>query len=415
MNILVIGGGGREHAVGLSLRADDRVKKLYFAPGNGGTSEIGENILIGVSETDKLLDFALQNNIDITIVGPELPLSLGISDIFREKGLVVFGPSAHAAKLETSKTFSKDFMKKYGLPTADYSVYSDAAEAIRACEASEYPVVIKADGLAAGKGVVICESFEHAKKELEAIMIGKCFGASGDTIVIERFLSGKEATVLCFTDGVSIVPTVSSMDHKRVFDGDMGPNTGGMGAVSPARYYTEKHAAAFEAVMQKTLAAIQSEGMDYRGVLYFGLMLSGDEINIIEFNARFGDPETEAVLARLETPLVDIVRAVCDKKLGSIKIDWKKQASACVVIASDGYPGSYKTGLDIDLPKTPENVRIFHAGTDIKNGKLVTSGGRVLAVTALGDDPEAARKSAYDVCEKIKFQGARYRKDIGQC
>jgi len=413
MKILIIGSGGREHAIGWKLSLDSRVEKLYFAPGNGGTAELGENIGIQVTEIEKLLEFAVKNEIDLTVAGPELPLTLGVVDKFREAGKTIFGPDKHAAQLEGSKAFAKDFMLRHNIPTAGYDVYSNVSSAVKAVENAKYPLVIKADGIAAGKGVIICEDFAQAKKELEGIMVDKRFGAAGEKVVIEEFLRGTEASVLCFTDGKTIKPMVSAQDYKRALDGDLGLNTGGMGSVSPAFAYTEKHERIFtETIMNRTLKGMG--GMYYRGVLYFGLMINGDDIKVIEFNARFGDPEIEAVLLRLKTPLLDIIEAVCAGELDKIDMEWEDGFSICVVAASEGYPGEIKKGLPVTIGEKDDAVQIFHAGTAIKDGQTVTSGGRVLAVCAADETLYKAKHIVYNTLENINFSGIQYRKDIGK-
>lgn len=412
MKILIVGSGGREHAIGWKLTQDSRVEKLYFAPGNGGTAAIGENVDIQVDELDRLLDFAITNDIDLTVAGPELPLTLGITDKFKAAGKKIFGPDKTAAQLEGSKSFAKAFMQKYGIPTAGYGVYTDLDSAVKAVENAAFPVVIKADGIAAGKGVLICEDLAQAKAELEEILVNRCFGDAGGSVVIEEFLHGVEASLICFTDGKTIKPMASAQDYKRALDGDKGLNTGGMGAVSPALAYTAAHEKVFaETIMNPALQGITAEGMDYRGVLYFGLMLDGDKINVIEFNARFGDPETEAVMLRLKTPLLDIFEAVCAHELDKINIEWDDSPAVCVIAASEGYPGKYKTGVPITADGG--EAQIFHAGTAFKDGQLVTNGGRVLAVSALAKDLTTARQKVYNTLKDIKFDGMRYRKDIG--
>jgi phosphoribosylamine--glycine ligase len=412
MKVLIIGSGGREHAIGWKLSLDSRVEKLFFAPGNGGTAELGENVNIQVAEIEKLLDFAKTNMIDLTVVGPELPLTLGIVDVFNAAGMKIFGPDKFAAQLEGSKAFAKDFMLKNSIPAAGYNVFGDVSAAVKAAETAEYPLVIKADGIAAGKGVIICENFTQAKNELEGIMVDKRFGVAGEKVVIEEFLRGIEASVLCFTDGKTMKPMVSAQDYKRALDGDLGLNTGGMGSVSPAFAYTEKHEQIFNETIKKRALAGMS-GMYYRGVLYFGLMIDGDDIKVLEFNARFGDPETEAVLLRLKTPLLDIIEMVCAGELDKMDIEWDDNAAICVVAASEGYPGEYKTGLPVDIYEKDENVQIFHAGTAIEDRQLVTNGGRVFAVSAVCESLDKARNLVYNTLDNIKFNGIQYRKDIG--
>ncbi|MCL1820737.1 MAG: phosphoribosylamine--glycine ligase [Oscillospiraceae bacterium] len=410
MKILIVGSGGREHAIGWKLSQDSRVKKMYFAPGNGGTAAIGENVNLSVDSIDDLLAFAEKNNIDLTIVGPELPLTLGIADKFKAADRRIFGPSQHAAQLEGSKAFAKDFMRKHGIPTADYNVYTDAEEALRAAENAKYPLVVKADGIAAGKGVIICENYALARDALEGMMNAKRFGAAGNTVVIEEFMRGTEASVLCFTDGKTMKPMVAAQDYKRALDGDLGLNTGGMGSVSPAFAFTEAAESVFiKTVMNPTLAGIAN--MDYKGVLYFGLMINGSDVRVVEFNARFGDPETEAVLLRLKTPLLDIIEAVCAGELDKVDIEWSDNPAICVVAALDGYPGKYKTGLPIEIGDT-DGVQVFHAGTALKDGKTVTSGGRVFAVSAMAESLDAARCAVYNALENITYEGIKYRRDL---
>lgn len=435
MKILVVGGGGREHAIGWAVSKDERHTQLYFAPGNGGTAAIGRNVAIQVTQIEELLAFAQEEQIDLTVVGPELPLTLGIVDRFREKGLKVFGPTQAAARLEGSKAYAKEFMQKYAIPTAGYRVFDEITAALEAVEHADYPLVVKADGIAAGKGVLICQDKEEAKQALEDILQHGQFGEAGEKVVVEEFLRGTEASVLCFTDGKTIKPMVSAQDYKRAFDGDEGLNTGGMGCISPAPAYTDEIAACFETdIMQKALKGIQGEGLDYRGVLYFGLMIGDKGIRILEFNARFGDPETEAVLMRLKTPLVDVLSAVCDGRLDEIELEWKDDPAVCVVIASQGYPGSYPAGIPITIEQVAtaghgelpdqettagneeplrHETAVFHAGTAREDGLLVTAGGRVLVVSGCGSTSEAARDHVYKACKTIYFDGMHYRKDIG--
>jgi len=408
MKILVIGSGGREHAIGWKLKQNPDVM-LYFAPGNGGTSEIGENIDINVDEIQKLTDFAEGNKIDITVVGPELPLTLGITDEFNKRGLRIFGPDANAAKLEGSKTFAKFFMKKYNIPTAEYNAVTNLKEGLATLNNYSYPLVIKADGLAAGKGVIICNTKDEAEKALNDILEENIFGAAGNTVVIEEFLCGQEVSLLCFADGETIIPMETASDYKRALDNDMGANTGGMGSISPSPFYTPGLG---DDIARKTLEGIKNEGFDYKGVIYIGLILTPDGPKVLEYNARFGDPETEALLPRMESDLLEVINAVIDKRLCECKIQWSNKKAVTVIMASEGYPCPYKTGFEIDIPVT-ESI-VFHAGT-VNNGESVrTNGGRVLAVTALGDNFGDARKTIYRDIQSINFKGKTYRTDIGE-
>jgi len=407
MKILIIGSGGREHAIGWKLKQNPNAE-LYFAPGNGGTDEIGENININVDEINKLADFAEVNKIDITIVGPELPLTLGVADEFNKRRLRIFGPGAKGAQLEGSKAFAKQFMQKYNIPTAQYDTVTNLNDGLKILKNSNYPLVIKADGLAAGKGVIICADKREAEAALRDMLEKGIFGEAGNKVVIEEFLTGKEVSLLCFTDGEKILPMETASDYKRALDNDMGANTGGMGSISPSPYYTPGLAVD---IAQKTLEGIKKEGFDYRGVIYIGLILTSEGPKVLEYNARFGDPETEALLPRLDTDLTEVISAVIDKSLSDCKLHWSNDKAISVIITSDGYPGTYKTGYEIDIPKT-ESI-VFPAGTTKCNKKKVTNGGRVLAITALGKDFNEAREIAYNDIKKIKFQGSTYRTDIG--
>jgi len=407
MKILIIGSGGREHAIGWKLKQNPDVT-LYFAPGNGGTGEIGENIDIKVDEIDKLADFAEKNKIDISIAGPELPLTLGVADEFNKRGLKIFGPGKEAAKLEGSKAFAKNFMQKYNIPTARYDTASTLAEGMEILKNSNYPVVIKADGLAAGKGVIICQNREDAEATLKDILISNIFGEAGNTVVIEEFLTGKEVSLLCLTDGETIIPMETASDYKRALNNDEGANTGGMGSISPSPYYTSGMA---DEIVNKTLEGIKKEGFDYRGVIYIGLILTPDGPKVLEYNARFGDPETEALLIRLESDLTEIIYATVSKKLSECKIRWSTKKAISVILTSEGYPGLYETGHEINIPETDSVV--FHAGTVKENGIIKTSGGRVLAVSAQSDSFDESRKLIYNDISRIKFKGKTYRTDIG--
>ncbi|WP_341412552.1 phosphoribosylamine--glycine ligase [Clostridium aceticum] len=414
LKVLVVGNGGREHTIVWKLSQSPLVKEIYCAPGNPGIAELAKCVEISVENIEELADFSREMSIDVTIVGPEVPLVLGIADKFKEQGLKVIGPSQGAAQLEGSKSFSKDFMKKYHIPTAMYHEVHSYDEAIEALKEYSFPVVIKADGLAAGKGVLICGNQQEAEKALEDILITKVFGSAGNKVVIEEFLEGIETSVLCFVDGKTIVPMVSSQDHKRIYDGDQGPNTGGMGTYSPNYVYTDEVAKVVERdILQPTLGGIQEENMDYKGILFIGLMITKEGPKVLEYNVRFGDPETQVVLPRLETDLMEIFLAMLEEKLSDIKIVWNNKAVVCVVLASGGYPGDYEKGKAISgLGEVAENTIVFHAGTAIKENKLVTNGGRVLGVTSWAQDIETAKKQAYISVDHIDFEGKTYRKDI---
>ena len=405
--ILIIGNGGREHAIGIKLSLNPETE-LYFAPGNGGTASIGENIDIAVDDINKLVDFATENNIHLTVVGPELPLTLGVTDAFHARGLAVFGPKMSGAGLEGSKVFAKKFMQKYEIPTAKYEIITNLNEGIKTLEKFEFPVVIKADGLAAGKGVFICANMDEAELALKDMLETGTFGKAGSTVIIEEFLTGNEVSLLCFTDGVTIVPMETASDYKRALDGDKGPNTGGMGCISPSPYYVEGIA---DDIVRKTLYGIIAEGFDYRGVIYIGLILTSAGPKVLEYNARFGDPETQVLLPRLDMDLLMLMDAIADKRLSKCKPMWKKENAVCVVLASKGYPGEYDTGFEIEIPGGLKSS-VFHAGTRLKDGKPVTSGGRVLTVTALGTSLDEAREAAYKDIEKINFKGKTFRTDI---
>ena len=417
MKLLVVGGGGREHAIIKKLRENPQVTEIFACPGNGGIAKDATCVGIGATDIPALVDFAVEKAVDFCVVAPDDPLALGCVDAMEEKGIPCFGPNKNAAVIEGSKVFAKDLMKKYGIPTAKYEVFSDpkaALDYIR--EQNEFPTVIKADGLALGKGVIIAESMEQAADAVKSIMEDKMFGDSGNRVVVEEFLTGPEVSVLSFTDGKTIVPMVSSMDHKRALDGDRGLNTGGMGTVAPNPYYTDEVAAqCMETIFLPTVRAMNAEGRTFKGCLYFGLMLTEKGPRVIEYNCRFGDPETQVVLPLLKTDLLTIMRAVHDGTLESVPVEFANGAAACVVIASGGYPKSYPKGLEIDLGKAEEmpDVTVYHAGTALKGDKLVTSGGRVLGVTAVGDDLTAALEKAYDAVREISFDGAFYRQDIG--
>ncbi len=417
MKVLVVGGGGREHALVWKVSQSPKVTKIYAAPGNAGIAQLAECVPIKAEDIPGLLAFATSKKIDLTIVGPEGPLSMGIVDVFQKAGLRVFGPSGKAARIEASKQFSKDLMKKYHSPTAEYGVFTDKAQAAAYVREKGAPIVVKADGLAAGKGVVVAETVEEALKALDTIMTDRAFGSAGDRVVIEECLKGEEASFMAFSDGKTVVPMASSQDHKRVFDADKGPNTGGMGAYSPAPVVTKKlESAVMETIMIPTVRAMEKEGSLFKGVLYAGLMIHNDQAKVLEFNARFGDPETQPVMARLDTDLIDIIEAILDGSLSRVDIRWKPGCAVCVVMASGGYPGSYAKGKEIsglDLAAHQDGVVVFHAGTALRDGRIVTDGGRVLGVTGLGPVVAAAIDNAYKGVRAIRFDGAHYRRDIG--
>ncbi|MEE1154890.1 MAG: phosphoribosylamine--glycine ligase [Acutalibacteraceae bacterium] len=419
MNILMIGSGGREHALVKKLLESPKVTKLYTAPGNGGISCDSICVDIPVMDKEKMVAFAKENDIDLAFVAPDDPLADGMVDAFEEAGIRAFGPNAKAAVIEASKVFSKDLMKKYNIPTAEYETFDNASNAIEYIKnRNEFPVVVKADGLALGKGVIIATTFEEAQEAVKSIMEDKKFGASGNKVVIEEFLTGPEVSVLSFTDGKTVKPMVSSKDHKRAYDNDQGLNTGGMGTISPNPYYTDEMAEICQnTIFEPTVKAMVAEGRPFKGCLYFGLMLTPKGPKVIEYNARFGDPETQVVLPRLKTDLVDIINAVIDEKLDEINIEWSNEATACVVMASGGYPEAYKKGIEITGLNDKGNVdgaTVYHAGTVYKDGKFYTNGGRVLGVTASAPTLDEALEKAYTVVNKIHFDGAHYRKDIGR-
>lgn len=415
MRVLVVGGGGREHALVWKISQSPRVKEIYCAPGNAGIGELARCINIPAENIDELVEFALKNKIDLTVVGPEMPLTLGIVDKFLANGLKVFGPTQRAAEIEGSKAFSKELMAKYQIPTAKYQVFTGVQQAKDFIKELGVPCVVKADGLAAGKGVMVCFTLEEALKAVDDILIENKFGKAGSKVVVEEFLEGQEVSMLAFTDGKTVIPMVSAQDHKRAFDNDQGPNTGGMGAYSPAPVYTTQiHETVEKDILRATIDAMGGEGRPFKGVLYAGLMLTENGPKVLEFNARFGDPETQVVLPRLKTDIVDIMEAVVAGELDKINVEWYEEAAVCVVMASGGYPEGYEKGKVITgLEKVPEDVLVFHAGTKKDKGQIVTNGGRVLGVTALGKDLQGAINKAYQGVEKIDFAGMHYRKDIG--
>ncbi|VAX32564.1 Phosphoribosylamine--glycine ligase [hydrothermal vent metagenome] len=417
MRVLIVGGGGREHALAWKIGQSAKVEKIYCAPGNAGTAGIAENVDIPADHVDRLLEFALENKIDLTVVGPEQALVLGIVDKFREHGLRVFGPSAEAATLEGSKVFCKDLMQKYGIPTGDYQVFEAPQDALEYVQTQTRKLVVKADGLAAGKGVIICNDGKEAANAIQAIMQDKAFGEAGDRIVVEEFLAGQEVSLLAFTDGTTVLPLDSAQDHKAAFDGDLGPNTGGMGAYSPAPVFTDAlKTEVMQTVMQTTVDAMKKEGRLFQGILYAGLMLTKAGPKVLEFNARFGDPETQPLLMRMQSDIVPLFEACIDGTLDQQEVVWKDQSAVCVVLAAKGYPGKYAKGHVIHgLDKAGKLAQVFHAGTKISAGDVVTSGGRVLGVTALGDDTQTAIATVYRAVEQISWDGGmHFRKDIGK-
>ena len=415
MKVLVIGSGGREHALAWKIAQSPLVKKVFCAPGNAGTANVAENIDIPSDNVDALLQFATVTGIGLTIVGPEQPLVKGLVDSFEESGLRVFGPSQRAAEIEGSKVFCKDLMKKYGIPTARYESF-DSPDQVKLFTKEDEPVVVKASGLAAGKGVILCSNAEEARSAVQSIMQEKAFGNAGDQVVVEEFLTGQEVSLLAFTDGKTVLPLDSAQDHKAAFDGDKGPNTGGMGAYSPALVFTEElKQQVIDEIMIPTVRAMAKEGRYYRGILYAGLMLTESGPKVLEFNARFGDPETQPIMMRIKNDIVPIFEACIDGTLAKQSLQWRQEPTVCVVMAAKGYPSSYEKGKEISGLNSDENRQavVFHAGTKLENGKVLTNGGRVLGVTALGSDINQAIKNAYSAVDKIKWDGIHYRKDIG--
>lgn len=418
MKILVVGSGGREHAIVWKLSQSPNAEKIYCAPGNYGISQLAECVNIKVTDFAGLTAFAKEKEIDLTVVGPDDPLVDGIVDAFEKEGLRVFGPRANAAIIEGSKVFSKELMKKYNIPTAGYEVFDNSAAALDYIkEQNTYPTVIKAEGLALGKGVIIAQNYEEAAEAIADIMDKKIFGASGNRVVIEEFLTGPEVSVLSFTDGKTIVPMVTAQDHKRAYDNDMGPNTGGMGTFSPSRTYTAEMAQyTYDNILVPTMNALNAEGRTFKGIIFFGLMMTPKGVKVIEYNARFGDPETQVVLPRLKTDLLEIFNAVVDERLAEVNVEWADNAAVCVICASGGYPKKYETGYEItgiDAAESRGDVTVFHAGTKELDGKCATSGGRVLGVTALDENLDKAIKKAYEAVGDINFKDMHFRKDIG--
>lgn len=419
MEILVVGGGGREHAIVRKLKESPRCDKLYCTPGNGGISRDAECFDVAATDIPGVVALAKRLKVDMVFVAPDDPLVAGMVDALEAEGIAAFGPDAKAAVLEGSKVFSKQLMKKYGIPTARYEVFDQPQEALNYIRRQDcYPAVIKADGLALGKGVILCDTYEQAREAIRDIMENRIFGQSGSRVVVEEFLTGPEVSVLAFTDGYTIRPMVSAKDHKRAFDGDMGPNTGGMGTISPNPHYTQADADwCMEHIFQPTIDAMREEGRPFKGCLFFGLMLTPDGPKVIEYNCRFGDPETQVVLPRLKTDLVDILTAVREERLEDMEIEWSDEACACVVMASGGYPAAYRKGLEIEGLDTAgqcADAVIYHAGTCWKDGRFYTNGGRVLGVTAKAPTVDQALDRAYEAVRGIDFENAHYRKDIGK-
>jgi len=420
MKVLIIGSGGREHALAWKLKQSPRVSELFCAPGNGGTHQVAKNIDIPADQIVRLKDWAVQQKIDFTVVGPEQPLSLGIVDLFEKSGLVIFGVSQCAAQLESSKVFSKQLMQDMNIPTASAAIFTDAQQALKYLSEKKYPVVIKADGLAAGKGVVICASFEMAKAAVHRIMVDKVFKEAGCSIVIEDYLEGEELSVIGFVDGETFLPLASSQDHKRVFDGDEGPNTGGMGAYSPVPWVDHTWMSRIQTeIVEPLLKGLKQKDILFKGILYMGLMRVGQKLYVLEFNTRLGDPEAQVLLVRLKSDLLPLMVATVQQRLRHVKpsdVVWDPSPAACVVMSSEGYPGKYKRGIEIQGTEAlngESNLTLFHAGTVLKNGAVFTSGGRVLNIVASGDSYERALERAYRGVSQITWPGAHYRKDIG--
>ncbi|MDR3404526.1 MAG: phosphoribosylamine--glycine ligase [Chthoniobacter sp.] len=415
MKILVLGSGGREHALVWKLQQSPRVRALFCAPGNAGTAQLATNVPIKITEPQKLVEFAQREGIDLTVVGPDDALAAGIVDLFQKHGLRIFGPTQSGARLESSKVFAKEFMQRHGIPTAKSGSFSDSSEAQRFCQKARHPLVVKADGLALGKGVIIARNSWESGLAIHEIMDARKFGAAGNQVLIEEFLEGEECSIHALVDGKDYLLFPGAQDHKRALDGDQGPNTGGMGTFSPpARLLTpELEERVRREVLDPFIAGLQKDGLDFRGMLFPGLMVTAEGPMVLEFNCRFGDPETQVLLTRLESDLLDLLEATIDGRLAGVQANWKPEPAVCVVMASSGYPGSYATGKAITgLEQTPEGVTVFHAGTRQENGQVVTAGGRVLGVTALAGDLAAARQRAYAAVEGIHFEGRQFRRDI---
>ncbi len=418
MKILIVGSGGREHALAWKIAQSPKVEKIYCAPGNAGIAEYAECVDITAMEFDKLAAFAKEKEIDLTVIGMDDPLVGGIVDVFEAQGLRVFGPRKNAAILEGSKAFSKDLMKKYDIPTAAYENFDDPEKALAYLEHADFPIVLKADGLALGKGVLICNTLEEAKDGVKSIMMDKKFGSAGNQMVIEEFMTGREVSVLSFVDGKTIRIMTSAQDHKRALDGDQGLNTGGMGTFSPSPFYTEEvDAFCRKYIYQKTVDAMAAEGREFKGIIFFGLMLTSKGPKVLEYNARFGDPEAQVVLPRMKNDIIDVFEACVDGTLDQIELEFEDNAAVCVVLASDGYPVKYDKGLEIrglENFKDKDGYYVFHAGTKFKDGKIVTNGGRVLGVVATGDDLKKARANAYEAVKLVDFDNKYCRSDIGK-
>ena len=418
MKVLIVGSGGREHAIAASVAKSDKVDKIYCAPGNAGIAQLAECVDIGSMELEKLADFAKEKEIDLTIIGMDDPLVAGVVDVFEEKGLRVFGPRKNAAILEGSKAFSKDLMKKYNIPTAAYETFTNSEDALAYLEHSDYPIVLKADGLALGKGVLICNTKEEAKEGVKTLMLDKQFGSAGDKIVIEEFMTGREVSVLCYCDGTHIAPMTSAQDHKRAKDGDKGLNTGGMGTFSPSPFYTkEVDEFCHKYIYQASMDAMKAEGRDFTGIMFIGLMLTEKGPKVLEYNARFGDPEAQVVLPRMKNDIIEVMEACIDGKLDEIDLQFEDNAAVCVVLASDGYPEHYEKGKlisGLENFEGKEGYYVFHAGTKKTEEGIVTNGGRVLGVTAKGRDLKEARANAYQATEWIDFENKYKRNDIGK-
>ena len=417
MRVLVVGSGGREHALAWALSRSPAVSDLHVAPGNAGTQALATNIPIAAEDVTALREHCRREGYDLVVVGPEAPLAEGLADLLLEDGLRVFGPRRQCAQIEASKAFSKDFMRAHGIPTAAYATFTDYDEARRYLDEHGAPIVVKASGLAAGKGVIVCQTLPEAQEALDAVMRQRAFGAAGDMVVLEDCLTGQEASVLAFTDGETVVPMVVAQDHKAAYDGDRGPNTGGMGCYAPADVVDEAMVGRVVAkVLQPAVDGLRAEGCRYVGVLYAGLMLQDNAFQVLEFNCRFGDPETQVILPLLETDLVEIMEACIDGRLAEVEVRWRRQHAVCVVMASGGYPGGYPKGLPIeglDEAAAQANTMIFHAGTRLEGGRVLTDGGRVLGVTAWDDTLALAKARAYEAVERIHWSGAMYRTDIG--
>ena len=418
MKVMIVGGGGREHAIAWAVAKSKRAEKIYAAPGNAGIAEFAECVNISVMDSEKLVAFAKDHEVDFAIVGPDDPLAAGVADAFLDAGIKTFGPRKNAAIIEASKAFSKDLMKKYNIPTAAYETFDDAEKALEYVKTCPIPIVLKADGLALGKGVLICLTREEAIAGIEELMIDKKFGNAGNTIVIEEFMTGREVSVLCYSDGKTILPMTSAQDHKRAKDNDEGLNTGGMGTFSPSPFYTEEvDAFCKKYVYQPTIDAMRAEGREFKGVLFCGLMLTPNGPRVLEYNARFGDPETQVVLPRMKNDILDVMEACADGTLDKIDLQFEDNAAVCVMLASDGYPESYQKGFEItglENFKDKDGYFAFHSGTAFKDGKVVTNGGRVLGVTAVGSDLKDARAKAYEATELVSFGNKYMRHDIGK-